>query len=72
MGVLVGVLLGVALGLLAQGSPSRVRAGELEKKRELPMELPFNLPIYSTCFISQQERLMLALQGRVQDLPQHR
>jgi hypothetical protein len=36
------------------------------------MELPFKLPIYSTCFISQQERLRLALQGRVQDLPQHR
>jgi len=32
MGVLVCVLLGVASGLLAQGSPSRVRAGELEKK----------------------------------------
>jgi hypothetical protein len=40
-------------------------------KKGAPNELPFNQPIYSTCFILQQERLRLALQGRLQDLPQY-
>ena len=36
------------------------------------MELPLDPPVDSPCFISQQERLRLALQGWLQDLPQHR